>query len=221
MLVSWERTDADAPCCSRDFMSLTVASLVLAMSIALLSFNLSPYPKRTSCIFRSRASIVARLNVPPVQLHWINIYGLLFCTWPWTNLHFHHQPVWNLAVGTFQSEIWLRFKICYRIIKNHVRFRFLISGQIKRVKNFSFFGPLRKSRVEYRLPWLCPLSPSKAHQRLAEYCLKLLNAMGKSESLHSIWGGVIPESSPMFVRKLCWPVELRRYSAARYEWLTL
>ena len=67
--MSWERTDADAPCCSRDFMSLTVASLVLAMSTALLSFNLSQCRKRTSCIFRSRVSIVAQLNVPPVRLH--------------------------------------------------------------------------------------------------------------------------------------------------------
>ena len=139
MLMSWERTDADAPCRSRDFMSVTVASLGLAMFIVLLSFHLSSCPKRTSCIFRSWVSIVAQLNLPSVRLHWINIYGLLFCNWPWTNLHFHHQPVWNLAVGTFQSEIWLMFKICHRLVKNHVRFCFLISGQVKRVKDFSAF----------------------------------------------------------------------------------
>ena len=50
--------DAEAPCCSRDFMSLTVASLVLAMSIALSSFNLSSFPKRTSCTFRSQVPII-------------------------------------------------------------------------------------------------------------------------------------------------------------------
>ena len=43
MLLSWERADTDALCCSRDFLSLTVASLVLAMSIALSSFNYHPF----------------------------------------------------------------------------------------------------------------------------------------------------------------------------------
>ena len=52
--VSVVRTaNADAPCCSTDFMSLTVVSSVLAMSIALSSLNLSSFPKRSSYIFHS------------------------------------------------------------------------------------------------------------------------------------------------------------------------
>ena len=57
MLVSWGR--ADAPCFCRDFMSLTVASFVLAMSIAMSSFNLSSFPRITSCTFRSRVPLIS------------------------------------------------------------------------------------------------------------------------------------------------------------------
>ena len=57
--VSVMRTaNADAPCCSRDFMSLTIVSPVLAMSIALSSLNLSSFPKRSCYIFHSRVPII-------------------------------------------------------------------------------------------------------------------------------------------------------------------
>lgn len=51
--------NADAPCCSTDFMSLTVVSSVLAMSIALSSLNLSSFPKRSSYIFHSWVPIIS------------------------------------------------------------------------------------------------------------------------------------------------------------------
>ena len=57
MLVS--RLRADAPCCPRDFMSLTVASLFLAMSSAFLSFSLSSFPKRASCTLGSLVPIIS------------------------------------------------------------------------------------------------------------------------------------------------------------------
>ena len=106
MLVSWERADADAPRCSRDFMSMTASSLVLAMSIALPSFNLSSFPKRTSCIFRSRVpiiscSIIRSSSLASLNRHfWVCILHLAVNGSTLSS----SACLWNLAVGTLQSK---------------------------------------------------------------------------------------------------------------------
>ena len=139
MLESWERADALAPRCSWDFMSLTVTSIVLAMSIALSRCNLSSFPKRTSCTFHLRVPIIScsiRRSSSSASLNRRFCACILHrsmneCTLsssaglkPWS---------WYLAIR--------KFDVCFRCVANlskyRVGFRFLITGQVEGVKDFS------------------------------------------------------------------------------------